>query len=53
MGSFFSEHQCQPPPTWNLIGREMDWTCRCGWRWRLEHYIGKDGTLLGPSWILL
>jgi hypothetical protein len=26
---------------------------RCGLRWRLEHYFGKDGSLLGPSWILL
>jgi hypothetical protein len=29
--TFFSEHQCQPPPTSDLIGCEMDWTCRCGW----------------------
>jgi hypothetical protein len=37
----------------NLIGREVDFECRCGRRWRLEHYFGKDGSLLGPSWILL
>jgi hypothetical protein len=37
----------------DLIGREMDFECRCGRRWRLEHYFGEDGSLLGPSWILL
>jgi hypothetical protein len=24
----------------------------CGRRWRLEHWLGKDGELFGPSWIL-
>jgi hypothetical protein len=37
----------------DLLGREMDFECQCGRRWRLEHYFGKDGELLGPSWILL
>jgi hypothetical protein len=27
--------------TADLIGREMDFECRCGRRWRLEHYWGK------------
>ncbi len=34
-------------------GREMDFECSCGRRWRLEHYFGKDGELFGPSWVLL
>jgi hypothetical protein len=50
---FFDPHVCRPPATADLIGREMDFECRCGRRWRLEHYLGKDGSLLGPSWILL
>jgi hypothetical protein len=37
---------------WILIGLEMDFECACSRRWRLEHYIGQDGSLLGPSWIL-
>jgi hypothetical protein len=44
---------CQPPPTAALIGREMHFESRCGQRWRLEQYVGKDGSLLGPSLILL
>jgi hypothetical protein len=35
------------------MGREMDFECSYGRRWRLEHHFGKDGSLLGPSWILL
>ncbi len=50
---FFDPHVCCPPATTDLIGREMDFECRCGRRWRLEHYLGKDGSLLGPSWIML
>jgi hypothetical protein len=50
---FFDPHVCSPPSTAGLIGWEMDFECGCGRRWRLEHYIGKDGSLLGPSWILL
>jgi hypothetical protein len=42
-------HVCSPPSTAELVGREMDFECRCGRRWRLEHYFGKDGSLLGPS----
>jgi hypothetical protein len=45
-------HVCKPPATFKLIGRELDWTCSCGRRWRLEHYFVM-GELLGPSWILL
>jgi hypothetical protein len=50
---FFDSHVCNLLPTADLIGREMHFECACGRRWRLEHYIGKDGDLLGPSWILL
>jgi hypothetical protein len=50
--SFFDPHVCTPPPTADLIGREMDFTCSCGRRWRLEHYL-IEGQVLGPSWILL
>jgi hypothetical protein len=50
---FFDAHVCSPPATADLVGREMDFECRCGRRWRLEHYFGKEGSLLGPSWILL
>jgi len=50
---FFDPHVCCPPATTDLIGREMDFECRCGRRWRLEHYLGKDGSLLGPLWIML
>jgi hypothetical protein len=42
---FFDPHVCTPPSTFNLIGREMNFECRCGRRWRLEHYFGKDGSL--------
>jgi hypothetical protein len=49
---FFDPHVCQPPSTANLIGREMDFECRCGRRWRLEHYL-INGEILGASWILL
>jgi hypothetical protein len=49
---FFDPHVCEPPTTWNLIGHELDWTCGCGLRWRLEHYL-IEGELLGPSWIPL
>jgi hypothetical protein len=49
---FFDSHICSPPSTADLIGREMDFECRCGRRWRLEHYL-IEGELLGPSWILL
>jgi hypothetical protein len=51
--TFFDAHVCNLPPTGNLIGQELDFECGCGRRWRLEHYIGNDGDLLGPSWILL
>jgi len=50
---FFDPHICGPPSTAGLFGREMDWECRCGRRWRLEHYFAKDGRLIGPAWILL
>jgi hypothetical protein len=50
---FFDAHVCSPPPTEDLVGREMDFECRCGRRWRLEHWFAKDGLLVGPSWILL
>jgi hypothetical protein len=50
---FFGPHVCDPPSTADLLGREMDFECQCGRRWRLEHYFGKDGELLGPSWVLL
>jgi hypothetical protein len=50
---FFDPPRFQPPSTADLIGREMDFECRCGRRWRLEHWFGKDGERLGPSWILL
>ena len=50
---FFDPHVCSPPSTADLIGREMDFDCLCGRRWRLEHYFWKDGSLVGPSWILL
>jgi hypothetical protein len=50
---FFDPHVCSPPSTAGLIGREMDFECSCGRRWRLEHFFGKDGAVLGPSWILL
>jgi hypothetical protein len=46
---FFDPHVCSLPSTADLIGREMDFECRCGRRWRLEHYFAKDGSLLGPS----
>jgi hypothetical protein len=39
-------HVCSPPLTWSLTGRELDWTCACGRRWRLEHYFVK-GELRG------
>jgi hypothetical protein len=51
--TFFDPQDCSPPPMADLIGSEMAFDCRCGRRWRLEHYLGKDGSLLGPSWILL
>jgi hypothetical protein len=51
--NFFDPHVCCLPSTADVIGREMDFECRCGRRWRLEHYLGKDGSLLGPSWVLL
>jgi hypothetical protein len=50
---FFDSHLCKLPPTADLIGREMDFECGCGRRWRLERFIGKDGSILGPSWTLL
>jgi hypothetical protein len=50
---FFDTHTCSLPSTADLISREMDFECRCGRRWRLEHFIGESGALLGPSWILL
>jgi hypothetical protein len=31
----------------------MDFECRCGRQWPPERYFGEDGSLLGPSWILL
>jgi hypothetical protein len=47
-------HVCKLPPTADLIRQEMDFECTgCERRWRLEHYVGKDGALLGPSWILV
>jgi hypothetical protein len=49
---FFDSHVCWPPSTTDLIGREMDFECRCGRRWRLEHYL-IEGEMVGPSWILL
>jgi hypothetical protein len=49
---FFDSHVCCPPSTADLIGREMDFECSCGRRWRLEHYL-IEGQVLGPSWILL
>jgi hypothetical protein len=27
---FFDPHVCEPPSTAGLIGREMDFECRCG-----------------------
>jgi hypothetical protein len=36
-------------PTADLIGQEVDFECGYGLRWRLEHYFGKKGGLLGPS----
>jgi hypothetical protein len=48
----FDPHACSPPLSWDLIGRELDWECACGRRWRLEHYFVR-GELAGPSWILL
>jgi hypothetical protein len=50
---FFDTHICSLPSTADLIGRKTDFECGCGRRWRLEHYLGEDGSLLGPSWILL
>jgi hypothetical protein len=50
---FFDSHICFPPSTTDLIGRETDFERGCGRRWRLEHYFGKDGSFLGPSWVLL
>jgi hypothetical protein len=50
---FFDPHVCSPPSTADLIGREMDFECRCGRRRRLAHDFAEDGALLGPSWILL
>jgi hypothetical protein len=50
---FLDRHVCQPPPTADLIRREIDFECACGRRWRLEHYFGKDGSLLGASLGLL
>jgi hypothetical protein len=49
--TFFDPHASQQLATADLIGREMDFECRCGRRWRLEHYL-IDGELLGPSWVL-
>jgi hypothetical protein len=51
--AFFDPHMCSPPPTAPLVGRELDFTCSCGRRWRLEHWFAEDGSVLGPSWILL
>jgi hypothetical protein len=49
--AFFDPHVCSRPSTADLIGREMDFGCRCGRRWRLEHSLGKDrrapGTVVG------
>jgi hypothetical protein len=45
-------HVCTPPATADLIGREMDFECACGRRWRLEHYWSEGGEMLGPAWIL-
>jgi hypothetical protein len=46
------DHTRRVPSTADLIGRERDFECWCGRRWRLEHYL-IEGELLGPSWILL
>jgi hypothetical protein len=46
---FFDPHVCSPPPTADLIGREMDFECRCGRRWRLEHHFEKQGFPIAPS----
>jgi hypothetical protein len=43
---FSDPHVCSPPSTVDLIGREMDFECRGGRRWRLQHSFGKDGLLL-------
>jgi hypothetical protein len=32
---FFDSHVCNPPSTFHLIGREMDFECGFGRRWRL------------------
>jgi hypothetical protein len=37
--------------SYGRIGREMDFTCAFGRRWRLEHYFAEDGERLGPAWI--
>jgi hypothetical protein len=50
---FFDPHVCIPPPTEELVGRDMDFECGCGQRWRLEHWFAEGGSLQGPSWILL
>jgi hypothetical protein len=50
---FFDPHVCSPPSTADLIGGEMDFECGSGWGWRLEHYFGGDGSLLGPAWTFL
>jgi hypothetical protein len=30
---YFNGHVCSPPSTANLIGREMDFGCKCERRW--------------------
>jgi hypothetical protein len=57
--AFFDTHVCSLPSSADLIGREMDFDCSCGRRWRLEHYIGKDGGVFAgllsrySCWIVL
>jgi hypothetical protein len=50
---FFDPHVCKAPPTVDLIGAR--WTSSagvaCAGAWSTTS--GKDGSLLGPSWILL
>jgi hypothetical protein len=41
---FFDPHVYSPPSTADLIGREMDFECGCGRRWRLENYL-REGRL--------
>jgi hypothetical protein len=46
---FENVHVSKLPPTTELVGREMDFTCwECGAGYRLEYYL-IDGKIMVPS----